>query len=118
MELKEISKRLKTVRKSLEKTQQEFADEVGLSKGFISKIEAGIQQPSAHFLSQMSETYDISVDWLLFGYGEMIANPGNDSSAKLTPELEELRQLLDSLPDEKQKQLLKGFIEITLAAKK
>ena len=66
-----ISSRLKWARKQLGlKTQAELAAKIGVKKGPISLVEAGIRHPSEAFLYKLEEKTGISRTWLLTGEGE------------------------------------------------
>ena len=67
----EIGKRLRSIRKELGVTSVEMAKRLGLAKNSYNKNEYGITNPGISTLYQLSETYNISMDWMLFGRGEM-----------------------------------------------
>jgi transcriptional regulator with XRE-family HTH domain len=54
-----------------EVNKKEFADLLGVSSSLISDIENGRKEPSKEFLINISIKYAISLNWLLFGLGEM-----------------------------------------------
>ena len=78
-------KRLKTLRKQAEKTQEQVAEAVGLEPGTISRIERGVKGMSIDSLLMFSEIYGVSMDFILKG-NQMVT-----SSDTL---LEELRALV------------------------
>ena len=57
--------RLKQLRLSSGKTQQELADELGISPSAIGMYEQGRRQPDRATLILMSEYFGVSVDYLL-----------------------------------------------------
>jgi len=63
---KAFGSRLKEARKSLKKTQQEFADMADVAVTTWGAYESGEIEPGIHKLSFLVG-YGISVDWLLFG---------------------------------------------------
>ena len=58
--------RLRKARKSINKTQQEFADMAGVAVTTFGAYESGEIEPGVHKLSFLLE-YKISIDWLIFG---------------------------------------------------
>ncbi|MHB9074614.1 MAG: helix-turn-helix domain-containing protein [Desulfobaccales bacterium] len=75
--MKDIGKRLKEFRESLNMDQQSFAQSVGLSgRDTISKWERGLHYPSADILAIMRKKYLLNVDWLVSGEGEMLLSAG------------------------------------------
>ena len=60
-------KRLKTLRKQAEKTQEQVAEAVGLEPGTISRIERGVKGMSIDSLLMFCEFYGVSMDFILKG---------------------------------------------------
>ena len=60
-------KRLKELRKRVEKTQEQVAEAVGLEPGTISRIERGAKGMSIDSLLMFSEIYGVSTDYILKG---------------------------------------------------
>ena len=60
-------KRLKTLRKQAEKTQEQVAEAVGLEPGTISRIDRGVKGMSIDSLLMFSEIYGVSMDFILKG---------------------------------------------------
>lgn len=52
-------------------SQQEFAERLESSPGFISDIARGLKRPGAEVLHRIREVFGVSVDWLLDGNGAM-----------------------------------------------
>lgn len=63
--------RIKTIRTHEGKTQQEFADKLGLSRNFVSLLESGDRQPSDRTLDDICRLYNVNRQWLDTGEGEM-----------------------------------------------
>ena len=59
----------------LKKTEQVLANDINVSRPTINKIINGENQPSSKVLIPLGEKLGISIDWLLFGAGEMFINP-------------------------------------------
>jgi transcriptional regulator with XRE-family HTH domain len=69
--MEEFRVRLKEVRKALGLTQDKFSKELGISKPTYVRYELGELMPNATMLSIMTTKYDIDLNWLLNGGGEM-----------------------------------------------
>ena len=67
-----IPSRIKTVRKKMQMTQDEFAKVLGCSKSQLTSVELGRVNPSNLWLANLSESVGINKNWLLSGTGEMI----------------------------------------------
>lgn len=70
-------KRLKTLRKQAEKTQEQVAEAVGLEPGTISRIERGAKGMSIDSLLMFSEIYGVSTDYILKGDGDKTVEPSD-----------------------------------------
>lgn len=53
------------IRSSNKLNQSEFADEIGISRSLVSKIENGLHAPSCEIIKSICEKYNVSSDWLL-----------------------------------------------------
>ena len=56
-----FGKRLKSIRKSRQLTQEQFAEVIGISVDFLSLIERGINAPSFDRTQQIADRLDVSV---------------------------------------------------------
>lgn len=59
-----LCSRLKELRSSLNLTQKDFAEKIGASTVSVSSYETGVKTPSLDMLLTISETFNISIDWL------------------------------------------------------
>lgn len=66
-----ISERLKDIRKIANKTQKEFANELGVSERNYKNYEYGNSFPSEELLKEINYQYNVSLTWLLTGRGEI-----------------------------------------------
>lgn len=70
-----MNERLKKLRKTLDLTQQEFADRIGIARGNIGAYEVGKNSPSDAVISLICKTEfpngKVNEDWLRTGNGEM-----------------------------------------------
>lgn len=68
------NEKIKQIRKSLNLTQQEIADSIGVSKQYFSRVENGITELSKEKATILCNNYGISLDWLLCDKGGMFIN--------------------------------------------
>ncbi|MVN88257.1 cupin domain-containing protein [Deinococcus sp. HMF7620] len=60
-ELRRLSRKLKSLRESRDWTLDELAERTGLSKPYLSRLEAGERQPSIAALLSIAQTYSVTV---------------------------------------------------------
>lgn len=80
--------RFKELRKSCHKSQIEFGRIMGLSSSGISEIEAGRRNVTEKHLVMLSnwDEYNVNIDWLRTGQGEMFLPTETDTLEKLRQE--------------------------------
>lgn len=66
----QFSSRIKELRTSLNKTQKEFAAEIGTTQAALSAYEKGDRLPSFEIIKNISSAFHISIDWL-FGLSDV-----------------------------------------------
>lgn len=66
-----IGERIKEVRKVRNKTQQAFADTIGLKRNTIANYEIGNVEPSDRTISDICREFNVNEEWLRTGEGEM-----------------------------------------------
>ena len=66
-----MNERIKSLRKALGLTQQEFADKLGISRGNIGAYEVGKNAPSDAVISLIVRIFNTNENWLRTGEGEM-----------------------------------------------
>lgn len=77
------NQRLKEVQKILNfRTQQEFADALGIKQGSLSDIYRGKVGVSSAILLTLSKDYSINIEWLKTGEGSML-NPSEGAKADI-----------------------------------
>ena len=69
LDLRGLGRRLRELR-GFDLTQEQFADELGISQSQLSKYERGLAAPPADVLFFVKKRFRVSVDWLLTGGGE------------------------------------------------
>jgi transcriptional regulator with XRE-family HTH domain len=107
----EIGNRVAEFRKKQNLSQQDVADATGLSRPYVAQVESGRSNPSFKFLYQLRMNYNLSVDWLLSGRGEMIVSEKGVAD-EMTERHYELIKKLIKLNARKQDRLIGGFLEI------
>lgn len=101
-----IGSRLKALIKYSKVTQEEFAEKIGSTRGYISLIANGHQPLTMGILEKLIEYHPmLSIDWLLFGHGHMMRRTeveekldvveGNQEEYRPVNWVQELSGLLD-----------------------
>jgi len=109
LDLPGLGKRLLACRKQLGLSQQAMAENAGLVRTYISHIESGSQNPSFDVIAKLSGKYNLSIDWLLYGRGQMFLIDENNIINKLTPEHIKLIENLIGLPENKETSVIELF---------
>ncbi len=99
--MSEISHRIKQLRKHFDKSQAEFARDLGVHEQSVSKWERGVVKPENTLLGEMARKYSINMNWLMTGDGSMLA-PSADSQSWETPVVQELIKEFKRLPEPEQ----------------
>lgn len=77
-----MNERIRLLRRSLDLTQQEFAERIGMKQNSIALIESGKRNISDQALLSICREYRANEEWLRNGAGEMFApDPGNELDA-------------------------------------
>src|SRR5699024_12025207 len=78
--LQQISAKIKQARLKSKKTQQQVADECGISKSILSKVENGQTASAVATLSKISEALDVPLSWVLDDQPErdLVLQPKSD----------------------------------------
>ena len=80
--------RIKKLRKTLDLTQQEFADRIGISRGNIAAYEVGKNALSDSVISLICREFNVREEWLRNGTGDMFQPTNrNTDLARLTKQL-------------------------------
>ena len=69
---KHLVSRIKSLRKHLNQTQEEFASAIGYDRSYISNVETGRAQVTERLLKLVEQTFPINPQWLREGKGEML----------------------------------------------
>ncbi|MCI8489027.1 MAG: helix-turn-helix transcriptional regulator [Lachnospiraceae bacterium] len=70
-----MNERIKQLRKTLGMTQQEFAEKIGVKRNTIAQYEIGRNEPIESVINLICKQYNINIDWLKNGSGEMFVAP-------------------------------------------
>lgn len=73
-----LNERLKKLRKTLDLTQQEFADRIGSKRNTIAKYETDTNVPSAAVISLICREFNVNENWLRTGEGDMFMEISRD----------------------------------------
>lgn len=68
-----MNERIKKLRRSLDLTQQEFADRIGVKRNTVATYEGGRNEPVDSVVSLICREFGVREEWLRFGTGEMFA---------------------------------------------
>ncbi len=102
-----MNERLKKLRKTLELTQQEFADRIGIKRNTLATYESGRNEPIDAVVSLICREFNVHEKWLRNGGSD------DDMFIKLNED-EELamytQMLLDSTTDDVIANMIKKFI--------
>lgn len=67
-----MNSRIRKLRKSLDLTQQQFAEKIGTTANVLTHYETGRRNPSSSVINNICKTFDVSEKWLRTGEGEML----------------------------------------------
>lgn len=73
-----LGDRIKKARRSLELTQQKFAEQIGTTQNNIASYEIGRREPSASAINNICKTFNINEHWLRTGEGDMFVKQSNE----------------------------------------
>ena len=76
-----MKERIKSIRKALKLTQEQFSDKLNLSRNYIAQLEIGTKVPSDRTISDICREYNINEHWLRTGEGEMYDLPEDRTAA-------------------------------------
>lgn len=85
-----MNERIKFLRKTLDLTQTEFSERIGLTPSAISKIESGERIPAENTIKLICATYHVSYRWLTEGIEPMLeAGSGDALIDRYAPDADE-----------------------------
>ena len=66
-----MNERLKKLRKTLDLTQQEFVDKLGIKRNTVAQYEIGRNEPIDAVILSICREFNVNEEWLRTGEGEM-----------------------------------------------
>ncbi len=102
--LKAVGSRFKEIRKILRLSQKEIAEKLHVCNTYISDIESGKVNPSHTFFFKLSFVFNVSLDYLYHGLGEMFLktqlprDPGKDRSENNIKSIDDLVWFMENSP--------------------
>lgn len=66
-----LAKRIKRIRNLLDLTQVEFARKIDTASGYLSEIEKGKSNPGFLLLINISNIFNVNINYLFFGEGDI-----------------------------------------------
>lgn len=73
-----MNERIKVLRKSLNLSQQEFGERIGVKQGSVAGYESGARIPLDAIISSICREFGVSEVWLRTGEGEMFIQLSED----------------------------------------
>ncbi len=73
-----MNERLKKLRKTLDLTQQKFADKLGVKRNTVAQWEIGINSLTDQVITSICREFNVNEDWLRNGEGEMFIEVPRD----------------------------------------
>ena len=102
-----MEERLKELRKTLNLTQQEFAEKIGVKRNTIAQYESGRNAPIDAVITLICRTYGVNETWLRTGEGEMFV-PRDRSDAIA----QEVSRFMADHPDSFRERLISLLIRL------
>lgn len=78
-----MNERIRTLRKNLGLTQEEFSTKIGLSRNFIAQIETGTKDPSERTIKDICREFNVRYAWLTNGIEPMYEQEDTSSMARI-----------------------------------
>lgn len=78
-----MNERIRQLRKTLDMTQQEFADKIGVKRNTVATYEMGRSVPSDAAIMLICQTFNVSEDWLRNGTGDMFLPSRTDEIGEI-----------------------------------
>ena len=96
--------RLKKLRKTLDLTQQAFADRIGMKQNTIAQYEMGRTIPSDAIIFSICREFNVNENWLRTGEGDMFMEMSRDEQIE-----EFIGDLLHGEEDSFKRRLISGL---------
>lgn len=93
----EIGERLKNIRIELRAQQKDMADTLEIAASYLCEIESGRANPGPEFFKRLAIHYNVNLQYVFLGEGEMFTGPGGTSKSfefKRGSEIETIEELV------------------------
>ena len=115
-----IGERIKNLRKNMNVTAKDFADILQIPLRTVGSYERNEAQPSPKFFNALIDIYNININWLLTGDGNVFLNEQNKIDESFISMLkerfnmsdDEISGLIDILGSDASKEMVLKFISI------
>lgn len=94
-----MNERLKALRKSLNLTQKDFAEKIGIKRNTLAKYETGVISPSTAVVSLICRVFNVNENWLRSGEGEMFLPVEDEVGEVVSKLVDELNPFYDMIID-------------------
>ncbi len=78
-----LGERIRTLRKEMNLTQDQFAAKINMHGRQLARYEAGKSNPSINVLKKMADFCEVSLDYLGYGHDKKIAKRANINDLEL-----------------------------------
>lgn len=79
-----MKERIRKLRRTLDLTQQEFADRIGIKRNTIANYEIGRNDPVDSVIALICREFNVNETWLRTGEGEMFVQKKDDALTELS----------------------------------
>lgn len=98
-----MNERIRKLRRTLDLTQQDFANRIGIKRNSLANYETGRNTPIDAIILSICREFNVSKDWLLTGEGDMFVEKTED---------EEIADMVYDLLDPKDDEFYIAVIEL------
>lgn len=106
-EVNKLKDRLKKLRKTLDLTQQAFADRIGMKQNTIAQYEMGRTIPSDAIIFSICREFNVNENWLRTGEGDMFMEMSRDEQIEKF-----IGDLLHGEEDSFKRRLISGLVAL------
>lgn len=104
-----MNERIKMLRGVLNLTQEQFAEQLSLTRNYISLVENGTRTFADRTIKDICRTFDVNESWLRTGEGEMFLAP--DRTSRLA---QWAGEVLKSSPESLQRKVAEALAVLTV----
>lgn len=79
-----MHERIRKLRKTLDLTQEKFAERIGIKRNTIATYESGRNEPVDSVVALICREFHVNEEWLRYGTGEMFTKDSEDELKVLT----------------------------------